>query len=76
MRVTLTERLYPKNMKDQEEQLEKMITKQIQKQFGDLILKIIEHRVFPIGLGIYARANEYKRYKSVEEQWGETVAGN
>jgi Ger(x)C family germination protein len=74
MRVTLTELLFPYRSKDQKKQLEKMITSQVQKQLDDLILKIKKHRIDPIGLGLYARAHEYKQYKSVEEHWGETVA--
>lgn len=74
LRVALTEILFPYHSQDQQEQLERSITSQLQQQFDDLILKIQSHKIDPIGLGLYARAHAYKAYKSAEAHWGETVA--
>ncbi|TMV50006.1 Ger(x)C family spore germination protein [Paenibacillus mesophilus] len=74
MRVALTEILFPYHAQDQQKQLESSITSQVQKQFDDLVRKIKQYRIDPIGLGLYARAAEYKRFKNVEDHWGEAVA--
>jgi Ger(x)C family germination protein len=73
MRVALTERLFT-YAKGEEERLERLITEQVQQKMDDLVLKLKRNRVDPIGLGLSARAHEYNRYKTVEEQWGETVS--
>jgi hypothetical protein len=73
MRVTLTERLFAYD-KGEEERLERMITEQVQQKMDDFVLKLKSNRVDPIGLGLYARANEYRRYKKVEERWGEAIS--
>lgn len=74
MRVAITEILFPYDLQVQQEELENIIKSQLQKQFNDLILNVQKHKIDPIGLGLYARSHEYKHYKSVEEQWGETAA--
>lgn len=73
MRVALTERLFTYD-KGEEERLERMITEQVQKKMDDFVLKLKRNRVDPIGLGLYARAFEYNRYKTIEERWGETIS--
>ncbi|WP_261807857.1 Ger(x)C family spore germination C-terminal domain-containing protein [Paenibacillus sp. N3.4] len=70
----LTERYFPYDMKKNGKQLEKMAGEQVQKQMENLIKKIQENKIDPIGLGLYARANEYSRYVKVEDHWGEALA--
>ncbi|MBP1995135.1 Ger(x)C family spore germination protein [Paenibacillus eucommiae] len=74
MRVTLTEVLFAHKLQDQEEQLEKMLTGQVQKQMDNLISRLKKHRIDPIGLGLHARAHEYEHYKKAEDHWGEAIA--
>ncbi|MNG37666.1 hypothetical protein D3C84_1250870 [compost metagenome] len=51
-----------------------MISELTQQQFNNLIKKIQQNQIDPIGLGLYARAHEYRQYKKVEEHWGETLS--
>lgn len=74
MPVSLTERLFSFNMQKNKKQLEEMISKQAEQKVKKLIEKIQKHKIDPIGLGIYARAYEYKSYKKVEDRWGEALS--
>ncbi|MEH6945611.1 Ger(x)C family spore germination protein [Bacillus sp. JJ634] len=73
MTVTIIERLFPVD-RVKENELEKMIEKELNSRFVDLIKKIQENKIDPIGLGLYARAYQYEHYKKVEEHWGEALA--
>ena len=73
MAVNIVERLFPiDRIKDEE--LEKMIEKELKSQFESLIKKIQENKIDPIGLGLYARAYQYEQYKKVEDHWTEALA--
>lgn len=74
MPVTVTERLFPFDVRKNGKELEKMISEHVQKQFENLIKKIQKHQIDPIGLGLYARAHEYSQYKKVEDHWGEALS--
>jgi Ger(x)C family germination protein len=74
MPVSLTERLFSFNMQKNKKELEEMIAKQTEKKLKKLIEKIQKNKIDPIGLGLYARAYEYKSYKKVEERWGEALS--
>ncbi|UKS28019.1 Ger(x)C family spore germination protein [Paenibacillus sp. HWE-109] len=74
MPVVLAERLFTFDVLNRGEELEKMISVQVQKQFENLIKKIQTHKLDPFGLGLYARAYEYNQYKKVEDHWGDTLA--
>ncbi|MDF2036370.1 Ger(x)C family spore germination protein [Cytobacillus oceanisediminis] len=71
--VNIIERLFPAdNIKKNE--LEKMIENDLKSRFEDVIKKIQENKIDPMGLGIYARAYQYEQYKKVEDYWGEALA--
>ncbi|MEW9700011.1 Ger(x)C family spore germination protein [Paenibacillus sp. SI8] len=70
----LTERFFPYDMQKDGQQLEAQIAEQVQKQLESLIHKIQEHKIDPIGLGLYARAHAYIPYMEVEDHWGEALA--
>jgi hypothetical protein len=74
MPVDLTELLFPFDVRKNGKELEKMISEQVQKKFENLIKKIQENQIDPIGLGLNARAHEYRQYKKVEDHWGETLS--
>jgi hypothetical protein len=74
MPVSLTERLFSFNMQKNKKELEEMIAKQTEKKLKKLIEKIQKNKIDPIGLGLYARAYEYKSYKKVEERWSEALS--
>jgi Ger(x)C family germination protein len=74
MPVTLTELLFPYDVRQKGKELEKLIAGQVQHQFESLIRKIQKNKIDPIGLGLYARAYQYDHYKKVEDQWGEALS--
>ncbi|WP_010503827.1 Ger(x)C family spore germination protein [Paenibacillus elgii] len=74
MPISLTEQLFPFDVKKRGGQLESLIAEQVQDQFESLIRTIQTHKIDPIGLGLYARAYENKRYKEVQDNWGEALA--
>ncbi|KKO55560.1 Ger(x)C family spore germination protein [Paenibacillus sp. DMB20] len=74
MRILLTERLFPLDVRKNGRKLERDIEEQLEKQFGQLIAKIQQAQIDPIGLGLYARAFEYNQWKRVEERWGQTFS--
>jgi Ger(x)C family germination protein len=72
--ATLSEREFPFDVENKSGELEKMIEKQLDQQFGNLIKKIQKHKIDPIGLGLYARAYEYKEWQKVQDDWGEALS--
>ncbi|NEW09061.1 Ger(x)C family spore germination protein [Paenibacillus sp. SYP-B3998] len=74
MFVSLKERLFTYDMRKNREKLEQQIQEQIKKQFEELIKKCQKNQIDPIGLGQYARAYQYKKWKQVQEHWGETFS--
>ncbi|MBW7454045.1 Ger(x)C family spore germination protein [Paenibacillus sepulcri] len=74
MVVSLSEHLFPYDIAKHGEALEHKVSKLAQAQFESLIQTIQKHRIDPIGLGLYARAHEFREYKKVEEHWGDALA--
>jgi Ger(x)C family germination protein len=74
MPVDLTELLFPFDVRKNGKELEELISEQVKKKFENLIKKIQKHQIDPIGLGLNARAHEYRKYKKVEDHWGETLS--
>ena len=72
--ATLTEREFPFDVEKKSGELEKMIEKQLVQQFEKLIKKIQKHKIDPIGLGLYARAHEYKAWQKVQDDWGTALS--
>ncbi|WP_419954177.1 Ger(x)C family spore germination protein [Neobacillus niacini] len=73
MNINIVERLFPEE-KLNNNQLAKMIEKQLKKQIMDLMKKIQKKKIDPIGLGLYARAYQYPHYKKIENTWGRALA--
>lgn len=55
-------------------ELEAQIKKQLEKKFQAVVQKMQSHKVDPAGFGLYARAYQYKKWKQVENEWGEAWA--
>lgn len=72
--ITLSEREFPFDVEKKSGELEKMIEKQLDQQFKNLVKKIQKHKIDPIGLGLYARAHEYKEWQKVQDDWGEALS--
>lgn len=74
MPIVLTEMLFDFDVQKKGEQLEKTIAEQMEGQFARFIGNIQARRLDPIGLGLYARAYAYERYKQAEDNWVDTLA--
>jgi hypothetical protein len=72
--ATFSEREFPFDVEKRSGELEKMIERQLDQQFEDLIKKFQKHKIDPIGLGLYARAHEYKAWQKVQDDWGEALS--
>lgn len=73
MTITLSERLFAFDVLNNGNELEELIVKQMKAELEKLIKKLQKHQIDPIGLGVYARAFQYKKYKKVEDRWGEAI---
>ncbi|NEW05737.1 Ger(x)C family spore germination protein [Paenibacillus sp. SYP-B3998] len=74
MRVVLTERLFPLDVRTEADKLERDMEQHLKKGFNGLISKIQGAKIDPIGMGLYARAYEYSHWKSVQDKWGEAFS--
>ncbi|KKO55487.1 spore gernimation protein [Paenibacillus sp. DMB20] len=74
IRIILTERLFPLDVRKEKGKLEKDIEEHLENQFGQLIAKIQEAQIDPVGFGLYARAFEYDHWKPVQDRWGQTFS--
>jgi Ger(x)C family germination protein len=72
--ATLSERVFPFDVENKSAELEKMIEEQLNQQFENLIKKFQKHKIDPIGMGLYARAHEYKEWQKVQDDWGEALS--
>ncbi|WP_282938387.1 Ger(x)C family spore germination protein [Paenibacillus sp. RC67] len=71
MTISLTERLFPYNMRTEGHQLEQMIQDQMQIQLQTLIKNMQKHKADPVGYGVWARAYQYKAWSEVKNHWHE-----
>jgi Ger(x)C family germination protein len=55
-------------------ELIKLIEKQIEKQTEELIKKLQQEEIDPLGLGVYARAYAYNHWKKIENDWPKEFA--
>ncbi|PYI54929.1 Ger(x)C family spore germination protein [Paenibacillus flagellatus] len=74
MNVAVSERMFRFEIKKNAKSLETMVRDELGKQFASLVRKLQTNRVDPIGLGLYARAYQYREWKKVEDRWSETFA--
>ncbi|HDX9578553.1 TPA: Ger(x)C family spore germination protein [Bacillus pseudomycoides] len=74
MRIAITERLFPFDIKKDAAKLEKAIETKLQADFKKLIKKIQAAEIDPIGLGTYARTYTYPEWKKVQNNWNKELA--
>ncbi|WP_409342100.1 Ger(x)C family spore germination protein [Paenibacillus sp. MBLB4367] len=72
--VRILEKLFPFDVRKEQEKLEQMIEEQLRLKFQELIEKIQRYRIDPLGLGSYARAYRYPEWKQVQNRWGAALA--
>lgn len=56
--------------------LERQITKSIDKELNKVIKKIQSNKIDPIGLSMYARANQYQQWKLHKKNWGNKISNS
>ncbi|WP_152392024.1 Ger(x)C family spore germination protein [Paenibacillus guangzhouensis] len=74
MRVVLSERLFPFDVRKNARKLERDMEQQLENRFKKFIAKIQKAKIDPIGLGLYARAYQYRNWKRVQDDWGEALS--
>ncbi|WPS85791.1 Ger(x)C family spore germination protein [Brevibacillus halotolerans] len=67
--ATISERLFPFNVMESPEELEKMIEENLEQKFSKMIRKLQKAKIDPVGFGMYARAYTYPQWKKVKENW-------
>lgn len=72
--AVITEVMEERYHADNAQTVEKLIAKELQKSFQKLVGKLQELQVDPLGLGIFARAYEYKHWKAAEQNWSAAFA--
>ncbi|WP_339206192.1 Ger(x)C family spore germination protein [Paenibacillus sp. FSL K6-3182] len=74
MGIVMTERLFDFDVEKNAPELEKQIEEEFHKQVRNIIKKTQKAKIDPFGLGLHARAYEYKHWKEVKENWGEAFS--
>lgn len=72
--IDIMERMFDLNMDKKSKQLEQAIEQELKKECQALIVKAQKHQVDPFGFGIYMRANHYKNWKKIENNWGKALS--
>lgn len=74
MRIAITERLFPFDVKKDIAKLQKGIETKLQADFERFIKKIQAAEIDPVGFGLYARAYAYPKWKKVQKRWGKAFS--
>ncbi|MFC4075269.1 Ger(x)C family spore germination protein [Salinithrix halophila] len=72
--ASVTERKFPIDWKKETPRTESLLQKQVKKECENLVKKIQQHQLDPIGLGIYAKSHRYAEWKRVEKEWGKALS--
>ncbi|MTI81897.1 MAG: Ger(x)C family spore germination protein [Firmicutes bacterium] len=72
--AVLSERNYFTNTEEKLNQLAEVIELRLKHECEDLVKEIQEYEIDPTGLGLYARAYKYDKWKNAKNNWGETFA--
>ncbi|HDR3648617.1 MULTISPECIES: spore germination protein GerSC [Bacillus] len=68
-KIAVSELTFNMDIDKDRKKLTSLITKQLNKDLNDLIYKIQKQQLDPFGFGDYARAFQYKEWKTVEDDW-------
>ncbi|GMK37261.1 hypothetical protein PCCS19_03140 [Paenibacillus sp. CCS19] len=72
--AAMTEQLFTFDIQEHADILERKMSQQMQNQLEKLIRKFQKHQIDPVGFGIYARAHQYRHFKSNEDNWGDAFS--
>nr|WP_245596725.1 Ger(x)C family spore germination protein [Shimazuella kribbensis] len=70
----LVERMFYLDTANHPTEIKKLIADQLNIEVTRLIKKTQKHKIDPIALGVFARAQQYKNWKKVEDNWFETFS--
>jgi Ger(x)C family germination protein len=70
MPIQLTEKPFTFDVRNDAPKLEAEINQQLEAKMRALVKKMQEHEIDPIGLGLYARAYQFKAWEHVQDEWG------
>lgn len=71
MNVNITENHLLINSYENKEKLEKLLQQKMKEELTTILNKMKENELTPLGLGLQARAQQYKEFKKVEDRWQE-----
>ncbi|PFN20374.1 Ger(x)C family spore germination protein [Bacillus cereus] len=74
MKVGITEQLFSLNTRKDTAKLQKAIETKLEEDFKQVIKKIQDANIDPIGLGGYARTYTYPEWKKVQNKWNSALA--
>ncbi|MFD0697911.1 Ger(x)C family spore germination protein [Paenibacillus sp. GCM10027628] len=74
IQIDLTERLFTVDMEKNKEKMELAIQKLLKKQCETLIRMTQKKEVDPFRFGVHVRADDYKNWKKVEDNWGKAFS--
>jgi len=72
--ISITEKFLEYELLENTEEMANKLSKEMKKSVDKLIDKFQQHKVDPVGFGLYARAYQYPLYKAVQNNWGEEFA--
>ncbi|SFS90030.1 Ger(x)C family spore germination protein [Marininema halotolerans] len=74
LNADISERLFPYEIKSKQDQLERILTSQLDQEFNQIIHKIQAKQLDPMGLGVYAQAFQYPHWQKVKTHWGKELS--
>lgn len=74
IRAGLTERLFTLDMRKETGKLEQDINRQLEQRFERFIRSFQAQQIDPVGFGLYARAYEYRHWRTVKDDWGKAMS--
>lgn len=72
--ISITEKFLEYGLLENSEEMAKKLSGEMKKSVDKLIVKLQQHKIDPVGFGLYARAYQYPLYKAVQNDWGEEFA--
>lgn len=72
--VSITEKFLEYELLENSEEMASRLSNEMKKSIEKLIDKFQQHKIDPVGFGLYARAYQYPLYKAAQDNWGEELA--
>lgn len=70
LQIRISELIHELDAEKDEVKLEKLIKNQLETEMLNLVSKLQENKLDPIGLGIYVRANHFEYWEEIKDDWG------